>query len=363
MLKIDTYEKMLNTLLSAKHLICMGAGKFSIHLQELDEIILSKIEFFIDNDHEKQGTKVYYKNHCYDVLNPNYLFSLEKDHVILLVGIVNYEAAIESLDESLRSIDYISLGQLITMHNDYRALQKKLPVQIKASNGCIPKRIHYCWVGGTDIPDKYKYYIESWKKYCPDYDIVEWNEKNYDFTKNLYMKQAYEKKKWGFVPDYARLDIIYREGGIYLDTDVELISNLDDLLCNNAFAGFETETSVNLGQGFGAVAGNPVIKEMRDCYDNLLFIRDDGKINNTASPIYQTRVLEKHGLIKNGEYQKLDHITIYPEKMFCPKSIRTFRIDKTEYTKSIHHFAASWLTEEQKEFWIKSHEPYQFIEK
>lgn len=360
MLKIDTYENMLNILLGTKHLICMGAGKYSTHLQELDEVILRKIEFFVDNDPEKQGTVVCYSNQCYDVRHPNSVLSLERAHVIFLVTMVNYEAAIERLNAQLGEIDYISLVHLITLQKDYKALQKRLPVQLNAGEGGIPKKIHYCWVGRKPIPDQYKYYMESWHKYCPDYEIIEWNEDNYDFTKNLYMRQAYERKKWGFVPDYARLDIIYREGGIYLDTDVELVSNLDDLLCNNAFAGFETDTSVNLGQGFGAVAGNSIIKEMRDRYDNYLFIKEDGQINDVASPIYQTGVLSEHGLVKNGEYQELDDITIYPEKTFCPKSIRTFRVEKTGYTKSIHHFAASWHTEEQKKTWIKSHAPYQF---
>ena len=94
----------------------------------------------------------------------------------------------------------------------------------------IPKKIHYCWVGGTAKPKSVQYCIDSWKKYCPDYEIIEWNEDNYDFSKNRYMKEAYDNKKWGFVPDYARLDIIYQHGGIYMDTDVEMVANLDDLL-------------------------------------------------------------------------------------------------------------------------------------
>ena len=104
----------------------------------------------------------------------------------------------------------------------------------------IPKKIHYCWVGGNSKPPLVKKCIQSWKKYCPDYEIIEWNESNYDISKNIYMKQAYEAKKWAFVTDYMRLDIIYEHGGIYLDTDVELIKNIDDLLSNEAFAGIES---------------------------------------------------------------------------------------------------------------------------
>ena len=360
MLRIASFERMMNMILDAKHVICMGTGKYSVHFQELPECILDKIEYFVDNAPEKQGMQVKYANHCYDVLHPDSMLKFPEDDILLIIGIINYKDAIESLDKRLQTVDYMSLVHLINLHNDYKALQKKLPQSLKSKKNYIPKRIHYCWVGGNPIPDKYKYYIDSWYKYCPDYEIVEWNEHNYDFTKNKYMRQAYENKKWGFVPDYARLDIIYREGGIYLDTDVELVSNLDELLNNNAFAGFETDINVNFGQGFGSVAGNPIIKEMRDNYDNYSFINEDGKINGIASPIYQTDVLTKHGLIKNGEYQELDNIVIYPEKMFCPKSIRTLRIEKSNYTKSIHHFAASWHTEEQRRLWLQVHEPYQF---
>ena len=99
----------------------------------------------------------------------------------------------------------------------------------------IPKKIHYCWFGGKEMPNKDKKCIESWRKYCPDYEIIEWNESNYSLDKCKYMKDAYKEKKWGFVPDFARFDIIYNEGGIYMDTDVELISSLDDLLSNSGY--------------------------------------------------------------------------------------------------------------------------------
>ena len=126
----------------------------------------------------------------------------------------------------------------------------------------IPKIIHYCWFGGNEIPENDKKCIESWKKYCPDYKIIRWDESNYDYKKNSYMREAYEAKKWGFVPDYARLDIIYNYGGIYLDTDVELLKSLDEILDCEGFFGFESENLVNLGLGFGAVKGNEIIRDM-----------------------------------------------------------------------------------------------------
>lgn len=216
----------------------------------------------------------------------------------------------------------------------------------------IPKIIHYCWVGGAPKPPSVLYCIESWKKYCPDYEIREWNEENYNFFKNEYMRQAYEAKKWGFVPDYARLDIVYQYGGIYLDTDVEIIKNFDGLLKQDAFMGFEEtgigEYFVNCGQGFGATPGNPVIKAARDLYDQLNFRNKDGSINQLASPHYTTQALRQFGLIQKNSYQQLEGVTIYPTEVLCPKNFTTGKINITKDTFSIHHFTASWLDDQIK---------------
>lgn len=223
----------------------------------------------------------------------------------------------------------------------------------------IPKKIHYCWIGGNPLPASAKKCIASWKKYCPDYEIIEWNETNYDFTKNQYMKEALEAKKWGFVPDYARLDIIYQYGGIYLDTDVEIIKSLDSLLENKGFAGFESEQYVNFGQGFGAEAGNSVIKKLMESYDNLRFVNEDGTLNMIASPAHNTEALIECGLkIENEKQIVEDCFTIYPIDYFCPKSYYDGIIRKTDNTYSIHHFDATWFPKdwqvEKKNRWKKA---------
>ena len=212
----------------------------------------------------------------------------------------------------------------------------------------IPKKIHYCWIGGNPLPESAKKCIQSWKKYCPDYEIIEWNENNYDFTQNEYMKEALENKKWGFVPDYARLDIVYRHGGIYLDTDVEIVKSFDDLLLYNGFAGFESKEYVNLGQGFGAEPNNSVIKALLDSYQKLRFVDENGKIDLTASPVLNTITLEQLGIIRNGSYQEVAGFSIFPTDYLCPKSLNDGIIRMTENTYSIHHFEASWFTEEQQ---------------
>jgi len=217
--------------------------------------------------------------------------------------------------------------------------------------GMIPKIIHYCWFGGDVIPEHDKKCIESWKKFCPDYKIVRWDESNYDYTKNKYMREAYEAKKWGFVPDYARLDIVYENGGIYLDTDVEIIRNIDDLIENRAYMGFEVgEIAVNPGLGFGAEKGFPLFKRMmEDIYGNRNFKTGDGDYDLTPSPTLNTNFLSDLGLIRNNEIQTVEGMRVYPSDWFCPIDTASAVFNPTENTHTIHYFHASWLTPEEKQ--------------
>lgn len=222
----------------------------------------------------------------------------------------------------------------------------------------IPKIIHYCWFGNGELPEQEQKCIESWKKMCPDYEIIRWDESNYDVNVIPYTRDAYKEKKWSFVSDYARVEIIYKYGGIYLDTDVELLKPLDGYLNDGMFCGFESrdslmdkkgiqyENSVNFGLGFGAEAGNSILKDILELYKELSFYKDDGTLNLVACPHYQTMVLIKHGLKDDRTYQKLENCIVYPEDYFSPKSYLTGKITLTPNTVSIHHFRVSWTDEE-----------------
>ncbi|WP_455720744.1 glycosyltransferase family 32 protein [Agathobacter sp.] len=210
----------------------------------------------------------------------------------------------------------------------------------------IPKVIHYCWFGNGEMPDKDKKNIEGWRKLNPDYQIIRWDESNYDVNKNAYMSECYSIPKWGFVPDYARTDIIYNYGGFYFDTDVELKKPLDSLLDEKCIMGFEKSDSVNHGHGFAAEKGNAIIKELLDFYDSIHFINADGSLNITASPVYITQLLIKHGLKLNGKEQVIDGVHVYPTEYFCPKDYLTGEIKLTTNTISIHHFNLSWMNNE-----------------
>ena len=216
----------------------------------------------------------------------------------------------------------------------------------------IPKIIHYCWFGDKPLSDLAKKCIESWQKYCPDYEIRKWDENTIDINSNNYMKEAYEKQCWGFVPDVARLQIILKYGGIYLDTDVELIKGLDMLLDNDVYMGIEKGNNginyVALGLGFGAVPNHPVIRTLLNDYEYRRFINEDGSLNKIPAPQIQTSTLKKMGFNNKYLIQTFQGVKIYPSDYFCPKSYLTGYIRVTDNTYSIHHYSACWLSVPQK---------------
>lgn len=219
----------------------------------------------------------------------------------------------------------------------------------------IPKTIHYCWFGRNPLPELAEKCIASWKKFCPDYEIIEWNEDNFDLSVcPLYVRQAYEVKRWAFVTDYVRLQVVYEHGGIYLDTDVELIKPLDDLLKHQAYFGFEDGEYVATGLGFGAVQGHPILWEMMEDYQDIPFIREDGSQDILPCPVRNTQVLLRHGLRQEDSMQILvNNVLILPTVYMCPLSYKSQELKRTSETISIHWYSASWYTEEDR--WRAKH--------
>lgn len=230
----------------------------------------------------------------------------------------------------------------------------------------IPKIINYCWFGGNPLPDDAKKCIASWKKYFPDYEIKEWNESNFNFNCNAYVKEAYEAKKWAFVSDYARFWILYNCGGLYFDTDVEVIKSFEDILKKGGFMGQETgalpgvnptsnkvdsleslesrESTVvaNPGLGIAVAPGLRLYKEILDYYNSIHFIKD-GVMDTTTICVHTTEILKKYGYDEHKEtIQEVAGITIYPPEYFCPMEYSTGKITITDNTRSIHWYTASW---------------------
>ena len=212
----------------------------------------------------------------------------------------------------------------------------------------IPKVIHYCWFGNGKMPAIAEKCIKSWKKYCPDYEIICWNEENFDLTQNRYMREAYEAGKWAFVSDFARLKIIYDHGGIYLDTDVELLKPLDPLLENSGFMGFDEKGIVATGLGFGAEPGNEVVGAFLRDYDDLSFVLPDGSLDLTPCPDRNTAALKCLGMDTEKRDQVFMGVKFLPREYLCPMDYYTGKKKITKNTYSIHHYCASWTSKVTK---------------
>lgn len=215
----------------------------------------------------------------------------------------------------------------------------------------IPKIIHYCWFGGKEKPEDVKKYIASWKKYCPDYEIREWNEFNFDIHESDYCREAYEAKKWAFVADVARLTVLEKYGGIYMDTDVEVVRPFDDLLTYGAFMCFENKDSVSIGT-LGVEKGNPILADFLASYENRHFLCTDGSYNLTTNlKIITSTLKNKYHLVLNGKKQLLPHrVLVLPMESFIAKDSMTGWIMADESTYAIHHYAASWYDEDIRRY-------------
>lgn len=218
----------------------------------------------------------------------------------------------------------------------------------------IPKKIHYIWLGGKPLPPLAKKCLASWHKYMPDYEVVRWDESNLDFYSCDYASEAYKAKKWAFASDYARFKILYEQGGIYLDTDVEVIRSLEPILEQGPYMGFEvdcgeaTKGTVASGLGLAANPGLGLYREILDSYERAHFIKDDGSYDLTTVVERVTDILREKGLRDVPGIQEVAGVRIYPSEYFCPKDPINSRLILTENSYSIHHYDGSWTTGKQK---------------
>ena len=207
----------------------------------------------------------------------------------------------------------------------------------------IPKIIHYCWFGRGEKPELAKKCIASWKKFCPDFEIREWNEDNCDYLAMPFMAEAYAAKKYAFVSDVMRLVVLEQYGGVYFDTDVEVLRDISPLLNDEGFIGFENNRFVNSGQVMAAVPHQPIVQAMIDEYKKLHYMQPDSSVMPVGCPRLNSDVLERFGLIRNGQEQIVAGIHVYPDDYFNPMDSTTGKLTKTENTYSIHWYSMSWL--------------------
>lgn len=226
----------------------------------------------------------------------------------------------------------------------------------------IPKIIHYCWFGGKPKPKSVKKCIKSWKKYCPDFEIKEWNESNFDINSFVYTKEAYQAHKMAFVADVARLKALCGDGGVYMDTDVELVKPLDPFMDLHGFACFESPGKINTGL-LACEKGSKWASDNLEQYRNRHFVKADGTLDVTTNVLIISAYMEKLGLNQSNEYQDFPgFFTIFPRTFFCPLDWNGGPSDFTPSTVAIHHFDGSWLSLDEL-FWNKSkgiHERHPF---
>ncbi|MGN1259171.1 MAG: glycosyltransferase [Christensenellales bacterium] len=212
----------------------------------------------------------------------------------------------------------------------------------------IPKKIHYIWLGGKPLPKIAEKCIESWKKYCPDYEIIRWDESNVDLDCCEYCREAYNAKKFAFASDVLRFDILSKHGGIYLDIDVKLLKPLDDLLTNSCFMGFEQSEALNPGLLLACEKGNRIIMDLFESYKNDHFINEDGSYNLNTICVRTTDYMKEKGMQLNNSLQEIDGVQIYPTEYFCPLSPITDKNEKTPKTYAVHLYYASWFNKKAK---------------
>lgn len=347
LINIDIWQ--LLEISEKKKIICFGAGRnLENFINDFKEFhIQNKIYCILDNDEKKNESSVNIGGRLLEIYSFRQFQYMDIDEYIILITSTYVYEIVEQLNSYKQFMDvqccYSNFIRNLT--NEAEESKRYYPKDLRIyDTPQIPKRIHYCWFGGNKIPRQNHIWMETWKKFCPDYEIMEWNERNYDVSKNQYMYEAYKAKKWGFVSDYARLDIIYHYGGIYLDTDVEIIRNLDELLYQDAFAGVDDSRTISTGLGFGAVPHFHIIKDLLESYDDMRFDEN----NMIACPTLNEEVFRKYNFVKNGNYQRLNGMTIYPKKVLSGKNAFTRKVESTEHTFAIHHYDGSWGTEEMK---------------
>ena len=331
---------------SSKKIVVYGAGMIGrvvVPYLIKKNNLYSKLECYVDTDLRKIGKKISIGEYDYPIESVQYLIDQSKD-IVILISNSNFFEIIEYLD-SIIELDSVEACIVPIMQIEQSRNVSNVIIEKAADTMLIPKKIHYCWFSKNPIPDFLKECMKTWELYCPDYEIICWNEDNYDLNRIPYAKEAYDAGKYSFASDVARLDILYHYGGIYLDTDVQLVKNLDSLLNQQGFVGVEKWGNINSGGLIGVMPKHPMIKEMLQYRKKFHFINQDGSLNMDTNGIYETIPFIEHGMRIDNTIQVINGTTVYPSSVFHPYDYISCEDDIREWTYSKHFFWGGWMKE------------------
>lgn len=343
-----TLKEMCNTI-QEKEIVCWGIGNYFAAFLDSAELYLKKLNlsYLVDNDKQRILAGAVINNRKISVVSAEEFVKKWKDE-ILIITTVHYNAIIEQLKniEGLESLKCFIYPLITHPRCERKMIIKRKDVPL------IPSKIHYCWFGRGRMPEIEKQYVQGWKQKCPDYELICWNEENFDIRRVPYVRWAYEKGMWAFVSDYVRVWALYTMGGFYFDTDVEILKSIEELRYQSAFIGMEESGCVNSGVGMGAVRGNELLKELLSKYEILSYDELESRERLPVNAQRETELFRKYGMKANNQYQIVNDISVFPSEFFSPLLVGSKKAEITENTFSIHHYHLSWLKErERKAIW------------
>lgn len=310
---------------------------------------------YIDNSETKQGESVRFCSKEVVIFPMAWLEENVDANTVLVITNSDFASSIEQLDR-IKKLKDISCFIAPVM----QLMNESEPGNIShiSDEPLIPSVIHYCWFSGNPMPENLLSCIESWKEKCPDYELVRWDESNYDLSKYKYTKEAFDKEQWAFIPDLVRLDILYEYGGFYFDTDVRILRNLNELRYQEAFCGREEWGHVNFGGGSGCRKHFGLIKEILDFRKDEPFLKSNGRMNTEASGYYETTPLIQKGLHMENITETVSGMTVYSSEYFSPYNYGSGTEKITSNTFSIHYFNGGWIGEKGKLYRSQTRQKY-----
>ena len=333
--------------LKTKDIVCWGSGKHfrnSTYPFLCKSGLIDKLNGFVE---VPGSTDVEIGNRFYGRIGKEELARMDREKTVILIAATGYDEILAQIrqDAGLALFEAVPAIYLESLYEDMLLLSvDKPPVDFrKHDKPMIPGIIHAIWFSDNPMPELYQRCLESWKKYSPDLEIRIWDLETYKPGHCLFFEQAVAHKNWAFASDYARADLLRRYGGVYMDLDVEMLRPIDDLLYNDAYMSFESADRIECGSGMGAKPGHPILQEICESYEKRPYLKPDGTWDNSTCPVRYTQVIEKHGLKKNGGFQFVEDITVYPFEVLTGKSFDTGIIYNTKLSYTVHHHNGSWI--------------------